>query len=1107
MKSGMIDGRRGSLLTSSVLFLAFAVLIDTSTYGQAYELAPAQFTAKQVNETLSIRESTIQTPVFEEDPFMGTVTTTVLIEGQPWTLQLQRHTLRSDDFRLLVQYEENGPLVRVEPAQIRTLKGSVAEHPQATVRGSLHDGRFDGVITTEDEAYVIQSLQNLGLDAPFGEHVVYKDSDWFDDVNHRCGVTAEMEQRALGRVNADGGVAGTGLKITDLGVDADFEFYVLNGSNVNNTLADMENIVNIMESRYEVATIGVTYEITTAIVRTVSGAPYTSTDYGTLLDQFRSHWSSSPQSQIRRDIAELFTGKDISISPNFVIGVAWLAAVCDTPSGLGYSVVESRFTSSINSRAALSAHEIGHNYSASHCNGCSGCTNCCRIMCSGLGGCSGIITSFGCTEETAIVNHKNSSSCLSDLADPLPLPFFDDIPSGTLSASLWSYINGATSSTNASNETSSPNSINLDAAGSGTYQDDEIRTNFIQFAGQTQGTVTYFTQHSGVESGEQLVVEYFGTNNLWNELNRVTSTGINQSTFTSQSHSLPANAFHNEFRLRFRAEVNETNDEWFIDNVQIAAIAPAVVTQQPASLTVCQGASAAFTVQAGGSTPITYQWQKDNVNIGGATSPTLTINPANPANAGSYTCVVSNAQGSSESDPATLTVLTNATCNDGMFCNGVESCAAGACVDNADPCAEACKESNDTCQPFGTMSCELVTTSAPAGGTVDLELYLSQVLDLVGYQAQIAITPLTGTGTVSVACPDGAFIDNGRPDYVFAGETSFAALDCDNRSIASAVFNPVEVPVSPKYLATYTLEISPGADEGSTFQISLVNNPTQTFLREGLEQPIPFDIGAPCILTVSNCASVFGDVKTPLDGIVNIDDILCVLAGFSNFSNCPLGDLQPCFGNGVISLDDILWVLAAFGGVDHCCGGGGGASGGNDSATSTEREVPSSRPIQRTTVSTTTETRLWLESRVDGDTTYFDTFIDDVADLHGYQVAIDVTDARGKRVTLSQVNVDTDRPEFIFAGHEPFVAHDLKGGRLAAATLTDGVSTVAPRHLGTFAVSTRELRSTGIDIKAQIRHSETMLRDTNGNEVEWQIRDAVVVDAPSSTRHRAGQNN
>lgn len=62
----------------------------------------------------------------------------------------------------------------------------------------------------------------------------------------------------------------------------------------------------------------------------------------------------------------------------------------------------------------------------------------------------------------------------------------------------------------------------------------------------------------------------------------------------------------------------------------------------------------------------------------------------------------------------------------------------------------------------------------------------------------------------------------------------------------------------------------------------------------------------------------YGDV-TCNGGLANLDDILCVLSGFSQFSRCPNGDLAPLSsGNGIINLDDILAVLAAFGGNNPC---------------------------------------------------------------------------------------------------------------------------------------------------------------------------------------------
>src|SRR5438093_363186 len=53
--------------------------------------------------------------------------------------------------------------------------------------------------------------------------------------------------------------------------------------------------------------------------------------------------------------------------------------------------------------------------------------------------------------------------------------------------------------------------------------------------------------------------------------------------------------------------------------VNAAAVAPTITTQ-PANQTVTAGQTATFAVGAAGTAPLGYQWQKNGVNIAGATS-------------------------------------------------------------------------------------------------------------------------------------------------------------------------------------------------------------------------------------------------------------------------------------------------------------------------------------------------------------------------------------------------------------------------------------------------------------------------------------------------------
>ena len=85
-----------------------------------------------------------------------------------------------------------------------------------------------------------------------------------------------------------------------------------------------------------------------------------------------------------------------------------------------------------------------------------------------------------------------------------------------------------------------------------------------------------------------------------------------------------------------------------------------VVNIHPASQTINAGQSVTFTVTASGTPPLAYQWQRNGVNIGGATSSSYTIPVVtNADNGAQFRVVVSNALGSATSNSATLTVPSN----------------------------------------------------------------------------------------------------------------------------------------------------------------------------------------------------------------------------------------------------------------------------------------------------------------------------------------------------------------------------------------------------------------------------------------------------------------
>lgn len=84
---------------------------------------------------------------------------------------------------------------------------------------------------------------------------------------------------------------------------------------------------------------------------------------------------------------------------------------------------------------------------------------------------------------------------------------------------------------------------------------------------------------------------------------------------------------------------------------------PPTLFQQPQSVTITNGSPVQFGTTAFGTGPLGYQWQFGGTNLVSATNATLSLTNVQPAQAGDYTLVVTNASGSVTSAVATLTVL------------------------------------------------------------------------------------------------------------------------------------------------------------------------------------------------------------------------------------------------------------------------------------------------------------------------------------------------------------------------------------------------------------------------------------------------------------------
>lgn len=391
---------RPSVLCSSTLSL----LLGLVAVAMPAQLATAQFpTPRQAPPTLLAQFDVNAGTVQVLQPIAGgnrDFAVPIVIGGAPVTMALQPYEMRTPNFQLLVQDATGIQQVPTPPCT--TYRGTLLEEPTTEVAASIVNGSVSAIVYrpaavpgTAGEDWVVQPVRDVNPAAAPGLHVVFRATDTVP-LPYHCGNGVAPPQPVLPP-------APIGIDTTyecDIAIEADIQFYQLNGSNVTTTQNDITNVMNQVEFIYN-RDCDIQYDITTIMVTTT--AVYTTNAAGSLLSQFAARWNSV-HAGIPRDLAHLFTGRNLDGS---TIGIAQLASVCNL--GSAYGLSQSRYTSNFNSRVGLTCHEVGHGWSAQHCNSATPC----YIMCSGLGGCSGNVTLFGPTEIGQITAFAATRPCLS----------------------------------------------------------------------------------------------------------------------------------------------------------------------------------------------------------------------------------------------------------------------------------------------------------------------------------------------------------------------------------------------------------------------------------------------------------------------------------------------------------------------------------------------------------------------------------------------------------------------------------------------------------------------------------------------------------------------
>ncbi|MBY0307409.1 MAG: hypothetical protein K2Q09_01580, partial [Phycisphaerales bacterium] len=386
---------------------ARSVLVVALALAAGRGRAPAQGVGgPSVAERLSVRQATVQSLPVPDRPAPFSVP--LVIDGVPVDVLLEPISVRAPGFAL-VEDNGSGPVTVQAPPEM-TFAGIVAGRAGSAARFSVVGGAggvggWRGVIDMNDGRALrwVQPLAEVDPLATPDKHAVYAGDDVIAD-GRGCpgGVDAGAPEAAVVR-GTPKGIPPLCVLQTQIAFDADVLFYQQNGSSSANVQADIDSIVNGMNLIYA-RDVTVSFVTTQVIVRTAPGM-YTSTSTSTLLNQMATEWTTN-QTAVVRDIAHLMTGQPTGGN----IGLAYSGQVCSQAFGFGVS--QSRYSSNMALRVSLTSHEVGHNFSATHCDGDADCS----IMCSINGACSGNVGGFSSRSIDQIRPFAQGRSCLAPVA-------------------------------------------------------------------------------------------------------------------------------------------------------------------------------------------------------------------------------------------------------------------------------------------------------------------------------------------------------------------------------------------------------------------------------------------------------------------------------------------------------------------------------------------------------------------------------------------------------------------------------------------------------------------------------------------------------------------
>ncbi|NWG13010.1 MAG: hypothetical protein HXY20_05685 [Acidobacteria bacterium] len=276
-----------------------------------------------------------------------------------WTLDmvLEPIDLRAPGY-VAEETGDAGPARIPERPVASTYKGILVGMKDSQVRFTFDGSRIEGLVLTPADWFYVEPLRNFVRSAVLSDLIVYRRSAIREETFGMCGTTlAHRIGQAPERLQLRAMAAEAGVRVAQIATEADYEYVTaLGGSTAANN--EILQILNQISGIYETE-LGISFQVVYQHAWATTGDPYSATSAGSILNEFTSYWVNHPPG-VGYDLAHMWTGKDMDGS---TVGIAWLGVVCNAPRN-SYGV--SQRLTSIPAKYIVTAHEIGHNFGASH---------------------------------------------------------------------------------------------------------------------------------------------------------------------------------------------------------------------------------------------------------------------------------------------------------------------------------------------------------------------------------------------------------------------------------------------------------------------------------------------------------------------------------------------------------------------------------------------------------------------------------------------------------------------------------------------------------------------------------------------------------------------